>query len=287
MPTTAPAAQRRRRTPSARRDDEAPIIPILARKVREVEAKAQRGKLGPTNRVKFQVIAFLVREERARVKADTDDRRRRARRAAQAPGWRRDDPRQDRSPRHVAHPAARGRSGSIAGRAADAPRLAARVGRRAGSRRADHHGCRARRSLLSYPLRSPSARSCRRTIESRQLANPFLAARPEPARAEGDAAPPSRRLGAHGPPVQGFRDPVPAVRAPRWTCRRCPSSTASRPRASRSWCISRASSSPCARDTARSCSPTSRASARRRSRCSRHPSPMPTRCWPSCPTSSR
>jgi len=73
MPTTAPAqtAQRRRKSSSARRDDEAPIIPILARKVREVEAKAQRGKLGPTNRVKFQVIAFLVREERARVKGDT------------------------------------------------------------------------------------------------------------------------------------------------------------------------------------------------------------------------
>lgn len=74
MPPTAPAqtsAQRRRKTSSARRDDEAPIIPILARKVREVEAKAQRGKLGPTNRVKFQVIAFLVREERARVKGDT------------------------------------------------------------------------------------------------------------------------------------------------------------------------------------------------------------------------
>jgi len=75
MPTTAPArksGQRRgaTRSSSARRDDEAPIIPILARKVREVEAKAQRGKLGPTNRVKFQVIAFLVREERARVKAD-------------------------------------------------------------------------------------------------------------------------------------------------------------------------------------------------------------------------
>ena len=69
MPTTAPARQRRRSS-SARRDDEAPLIPILARKVREVEAKAQRGKLGPTNRTKFQVIAFLVREERARVKAD-------------------------------------------------------------------------------------------------------------------------------------------------------------------------------------------------------------------------
>ena len=74
MPTTATATKpsARRRTSSAHREDEAPIIPILARKVREVEAKAQRGKLGPTNRVKFQVIAFLVREERARVKADTD-----------------------------------------------------------------------------------------------------------------------------------------------------------------------------------------------------------------------
>lgn len=72
MPPTATAqtSQRRRKSSSARRDDEAPIIPILARKVREVEAKAQRGKLGPTNRVKFQVIAFLVREERARVKGD-------------------------------------------------------------------------------------------------------------------------------------------------------------------------------------------------------------------------
>jgi hypothetical protein len=78
MPTTATdvqnvrTQQRRRRPSSARRDEDAPIIPILARKVREVEAKAQRGKLGPTNRVKFQVIAFLVREERARVKGDTE-----------------------------------------------------------------------------------------------------------------------------------------------------------------------------------------------------------------------
>ncbi|KZE90133.1 DEAD/DEAH box helicase [Microbacterium sp. TNHR37B] len=70
--TAAKAGARRRRGSSARRDDEAPLIPILARKVREVEAKAQRGKLGPTNRVKFQVIAFLVREERARVKAEAE-----------------------------------------------------------------------------------------------------------------------------------------------------------------------------------------------------------------------
>ncbi|MEJ3403324.1 DEAD/DEAH box helicase [Rathayibacter sp. YIM 133350] len=60
--------QRSVRTRTRSRDDEAPIIPILARKVREVEAKAQGGKLGPTNRTKFQVIALLMREERARVK---------------------------------------------------------------------------------------------------------------------------------------------------------------------------------------------------------------------------
>lgn len=65
-------AQTRQRQRTRSRDDEAPIIPILARKVREVEQKAQKGKLGPTNRTKFQVIALLMREERARVKADTE-----------------------------------------------------------------------------------------------------------------------------------------------------------------------------------------------------------------------
>ncbi|PPF49029.1 MULTISPECIES: DEAD/DEAH box helicase [unclassified Rathayibacter] len=50
--------------------DNAGIIPILARRVREVEAKAQTGKVGPTNRTKFLVIALLMREERKRVKVD-------------------------------------------------------------------------------------------------------------------------------------------------------------------------------------------------------------------------
>ncbi|WP_173922077.1 DEAD/DEAH box helicase [Agromyces sp. Marseille-P2726] len=65
-------AQTRQRQRTRSRDDDAPIIPILARKVREVETKAQKGKLGPTNRTKFQVIALLMREERARVKADAE-----------------------------------------------------------------------------------------------------------------------------------------------------------------------------------------------------------------------
>jgi superfamily II DNA or RNA helicase len=51
-------------------DDEG-IIPILARAVREVESAAGRGKVTAQNRVKFQVAALLVREERARAKKDT------------------------------------------------------------------------------------------------------------------------------------------------------------------------------------------------------------------------
>src|SRR5690606_14288793 len=53
-----------------RRTDAAPLIPLLARRVREVEARASRGKLGPTNKTRFQVIAMLVRDERSRIQHD-------------------------------------------------------------------------------------------------------------------------------------------------------------------------------------------------------------------------
>ena len=62
---TAPRSQRR-----ARDLDQDGIIPVLARAVRELETMAQRGRVGPSGRTKFQVVALLVREERARVKAD-------------------------------------------------------------------------------------------------------------------------------------------------------------------------------------------------------------------------
>jgi hypothetical protein len=58
---TAPRAQRRVR-------DEEGLFPVLAKAVREVEGAAQRGRLRPSSRTKFQVIALLVREERTRVK---------------------------------------------------------------------------------------------------------------------------------------------------------------------------------------------------------------------------
>ncbi|WP_406833197.1 DEAD/DEAH box helicase [Pedococcus sp. KACC 23699] len=48
------------------------MIPVLARAVREVEAAAQRGKVRPSGRTKFQVVALLVREERTRIKNDTE-----------------------------------------------------------------------------------------------------------------------------------------------------------------------------------------------------------------------
>jgi hypothetical protein len=74
-------ARRGQRQPVARRTGarnprgsahEEGIIPVLARAVREVEAAVQRGPVMPSVRTKFQVIALLVREERAHVKADAD-----------------------------------------------------------------------------------------------------------------------------------------------------------------------------------------------------------------------
>jgi hypothetical protein len=59
----APRNQRRGRD----RDD---VIAVLARAVREVEAAAERGRVTPAVRTKFQAIALLVREQHARVKAD-------------------------------------------------------------------------------------------------------------------------------------------------------------------------------------------------------------------------
>ena len=67
--TTRNAPRNRRRV---RNLDNEGVIPVLARAVREVEAAVQRGPLKPSARTKFQVVALLVREERARVKGDQE-----------------------------------------------------------------------------------------------------------------------------------------------------------------------------------------------------------------------
>ncbi|MBD8607863.1 DEAD/DEAH box helicase [Aeromicrobium sp. CFBP 8757] len=69
---TTRTAPRQARGAGQRPLEKGDIIRVLARAVREVEAKAQRGPLSPAGRTKFQVVAVLVREERTRVKADKD-----------------------------------------------------------------------------------------------------------------------------------------------------------------------------------------------------------------------
>ncbi|WP_235929602.1 DEAD/DEAH box helicase [Cellulomonas citrea] len=60
------AGATRRRAP---RPDEEGIIPVLAQLAREVDSTVQRPPTRPAVRTKFQVVALLVREERARVMA--------------------------------------------------------------------------------------------------------------------------------------------------------------------------------------------------------------------------
>ena len=54
------------------------VIPVLARTAREVEAAAQRGRVTPAVRTKFQAVALLLRDERARVQAAAGSDSRRA-----------------------------------------------------------------------------------------------------------------------------------------------------------------------------------------------------------------
>jgi SNF2-related domain/Helicase conserved C-terminal domain len=67
QPDARRAAVRTRRRVSDRGD----VMAELARAVREVEAAAQRGRVTPSVRTKFQAVALLLREERARVQSDT------------------------------------------------------------------------------------------------------------------------------------------------------------------------------------------------------------------------
>jgi SNF2 family DNA or RNA helicase len=54
-----------------RHRDEDGILPVLARAVREVENAVQRGRVTQLDRTKYQAIALLAREERAKVRSST------------------------------------------------------------------------------------------------------------------------------------------------------------------------------------------------------------------------
>jgi SNF2-related domain/Helicase conserved C-terminal domain len=68
---TAPRKQR----PVRRRDD---VASVLSETAREVEEAARRGRVTPAVRTKFQAVALLLRDERARVRAAAVTDRRRA-----------------------------------------------------------------------------------------------------------------------------------------------------------------------------------------------------------------
>jgi superfamily II DNA or RNA helicase len=73
-------ATRTRRRPANNRNqgarrhrDEDGILPELAKAVRDVENSAKRGMVSSLDRARFQAVALLAREERARVRAEESD----------------------------------------------------------------------------------------------------------------------------------------------------------------------------------------------------------------------
>jgi SNF2-related domain/Helicase conserved C-terminal domain len=69
----------RRTAPRRVRDrDRDDVVSVLSRTAREIEAAAQRGRVTPAVRTKFQAVALLLRDERARVRAAPGNDRHRA-----------------------------------------------------------------------------------------------------------------------------------------------------------------------------------------------------------------
>ena len=68
MATRTPRSTQRRK----KHDDDTGLLPVLAKAVREVENAVQRRRVTESTRSTFQAVGLLVREERARVKADAD-----------------------------------------------------------------------------------------------------------------------------------------------------------------------------------------------------------------------
>ena len=74
-PTGARRTAPRKQPPARHRGD---VVSVLARSVREVEAAVRRGRVTPGVRTKFQAVALVLREERARVRAAAGSDSRRA-----------------------------------------------------------------------------------------------------------------------------------------------------------------------------------------------------------------
>ncbi|MCW2635190.1 MAG: helicase domain protein [Blastococcus sp.] len=170
---TAPRNQRRHR-------DDGDVISVLARAVREVEAAAERGRVTPAVRTRFQVVALLVREEHARIRAEENTSQ--ARRAEQLK-------RLDGIATILARTAVRD-SGLLALLAEDAVVSDAARSMKREMLRAVGIEPAPEQIAPAEPAAAPAASERRvvpQSVVSRQLANPFLApdfssARPSTAR---------------------------------------------------------------------------------------------------------
>ena len=271
------------RKATQRRDEPAPLIPVLARRVREVEARvSSKGKASPTNRTKFLVVALLMRSERARVREDTS-----------IPSATRADllKRLDGIATILAQVAARDTSLLTLLDANAKPGPAAQQMRRdwlleSGAELAEEdlvitapEPPRARRP---GPDRSPAGHAAVGPLARARQPVPHARPRPRPERLPSR---PPRRLGPAQPALPRLR----AGRRRRGRVDGPAADAADRPLLARparsSWSTSRGSSRASRRATAPSCSPTSPASARRPSRSWPPRSRAPTRCSPSCRTS--
>jgi len=160
---TEQGAQRRR----AQRPTEQGIIPVLAEVAREVDSAVQRPPTRPAVRTKFQVVALLVREERARVMADGGPNE--SRRAKQLK-------RLDGVATLLARTAARDTSLlellAEDARVSDAARAFKATVMRAGGLEPHEEPAPA---APATPVPGAESQVVPRSVVSRQLANPFLA----------------------------------------------------------------------------------------------------------------
>ena len=184
-------------------------MPVLARAVREVETGVQRGHALSTLRPRFQAIALLVREERARVK--TDPAITEARRAEQLK-------RLDGVATILAKTAASETSllSLLADDAviSDAARALKREMREAAGEEPPPD-----EDPTPEPEDAglqPDRRVVPRAVISRQLASPFMVPDFSAVEQRPSRPPPARDVGAPRPAAAGLRGP--AAPRPAWTC---------------------------------------------------------------------
>ena len=193
------------RKTTQRRDDPAPLIPVLARRVREVESRvSQQGQGQPDepNEVPRRGPAHALGARPGHARTPRS-RRRPAPTCSSASTASRRSSRRSRPGTRACSTLLDAERQARSRRAADAPRLAPRVGRRARRGGPRHHGPRA--AATRRPgRRSRPGRSCRSRCP--RARSPTRSSRPTSAACQQRLPPePPRRLGPAQPALPGLR----------------------------------------------------------------------------------